>query len=321
MTVTIQKALEYLSPDMPVILVGPPGIGKSDVAKQKYGDNLIIEHPVISQSVDYRGLPVANGDHADWLPMGNLRKICDKDLEPTVVLFDDVGQSTPSVQAALMQIIQARRLGDAEISQNVSFLLATNRASDKSGARPLLSALVNRALVVEVKASIEDWIEWALTQKNMNPLAIAYVKFRPDLFATEVPNDSMAAYCTPRSYARAATIKTNDVDILSGLIGKNMACDYLAYCDSASKLPNISDILAAPKMARAITDPGLVSALVIQAAYRAKDAYRQIFNLSENLCSPGWGVALVSAATSVFPDIIKTQEFKSWAVAHKSLLS
>jgi len=88
----------------PILVVGRPGIGKSDIiteacriAKAK----LIITHPVVSDPVDFKGMPIPSkdGESAKFVPFGDLQDLIDA-KEKTVYFLDDLGHAPASVQAA-----------------------------------------------------------------------------------------------------------------------------------------------------------------------------------------------------------------------------
>ena len=72
----LTSALEFsIKNHYPVLITGSPGIGKSDIVSQaceKTSADLIISHPVVSDPTDYKGLPFALDDRADFLPFGEL---------------------------------------------------------------------------------------------------------------------------------------------------------------------------------------------------------------------------------------------------------
>lgn len=321
----LANALNCAAPDNPLLIVGSPGCGKSARVAQwaeQSGRRILVEHPVIAQSVDYRGLPAVVDGRAEWLPIGRIRDICDPDCPPTVVLIDDVGQAPHSVQAALMQPILARSLGDADVSSNVTFILATNQVTDRAGVRPILSALTNRVQVVKVESDGVVWAEWAASQKDVPPLVAAYARFRPDLFAKSVPEDTMQPFCTPRSLHAAARLMyrgINSFDMLAGWIGGAIAADYMAYADSVAKIDAIDTILDHPERAKVIKDHGLLHAIAAQASRRVKERGKDVARLANTL-GGGWGVATMSAACAFHPAYKTGPDFRAWAMANKSLL-
>lgn len=321
----LDTALSLATPRNPVLLMGPPGVGKSarvEAWAKDTGKRLLIEHPVIAESVDYRGLPAVVDGEANWLPLGGLREICTPDGPDTVVLLDDVGQANGSVQAALMQLILARRLGDLKIRENVTFVLASNRVEDRAGARPMLSPLINRVMVVSVRADSEKWAEWAIGNPLIDPDGAAYLKFRPDSFVDAVPDTPMTPYCTPRSMAAMCELSAKGVtnlDMLGGWVGVSVAADYLAFKESVNQLPAIEVILKNPKITDGITDLGLKHAIVAQAARKSESMPQEIVDLANHL-GGGWGLTLVSSAQAVWAGFKRTPAFKSWAIANKNYI-
>src|SRR5512137_1189962 len=99
---------------LPVIIKGKPGIGKSDIVAQVAADlsyDLKISHPQVSDPTDYKGFPFPDksGERATFLPFGELADLIEA-KHPTIAFLDDIGQAPPAVQAALMQLLLARRV-------------------------------------------------------------------------------------------------------------------------------------------------------------------------------------------------------------------
>lgn len=325
----LDLALRCASPTNPVLLVGPPGVGKSARIEQwaaETGRRILIEHPVIAQSVDYRGLPAVVNGEAVWLPLGGLKEICAPDGPPIVVLLDDVGQAPPAVQAALMQLILARKLGDMHIRDNVTFVLASNRASDRAGVRPMLSALINRVMLIEVKADAMQWASWAITQDDIDPTVAAYARFRTDCFVDKVPDEPMQPYCTPRSLhfmGRLVASGVKEIEALGGWVGRSVAADYRAYADSVNKLPGIEFLLANPSEVGKIKDHGLLHAVAAMASRYAEKDPQGVVGLANAMQAAnlgGWSLVTVSSAAGFYPDFKQSKAFKGWALANRNLL-
>jgi midasin (ATPase involved in ribosome maturation) len=74
--------LKAVPEHLPVLLVGQPGIGKTDIvtaAAAELGADLIVEHPVVSDPTDYKGLPFPTADGAEFLPFGMLKQLISAD--------------------------------------------------------------------------------------------------------------------------------------------------------------------------------------------------------------------------------------------------
>ena len=174
----------------PVLITGAPGIGKSDIVGQaaaKAGYELIVEHPVVADPTDYKGIPWVDKDgNANFVPIGNLARMMQA-TSPTVVLLDDIGQAMLAVQAAVMQLLLARRVNDKLIPDCVTFLAATNRRTDRAGVTGLLEPVKSRFVsIINLDVDLEDWVKWALAN-NLPTELIAFIRFRPGCCMTLLP--------------------------------------------------------------------------------------------------------------------------------------
>jgi hypothetical protein len=62
----------------------------------------------------------------------------------------------------------------------------------------MASALINRMLHVELRASVGDWLEWAASA-DIHPYIIDYISTRPD-HLTDMPPEIEAPFSTPRAW-------------------------------------------------------------------------------------------------------------------------
>jgi len=174
-----------------VMLVGAPGVGKTCIIEQATmvaGRKLIVFHPVISDPTDFKGMPaiMKNEDPdaeikflAQFVPFDNLKRLLTA-TEPTVAFADDLGQAPPMVQAAWMQLVLARKLDDKIVSNNITFLSASNRKEDKAGVSGILEPLKSRFhTILELVVDHEAWLKWARTQEaGIHPYVRAFIRWR-----------------------------------------------------------------------------------------------------------------------------------------------
>ena len=117
----LTEFLEFaIKAKLPVLIKGKPGGGKSDIvdlSTANAGAELIISHPVVSDPTDFKGMPYAANGKATFLPFNDLQRLIDA-RKPTVFFLDDLGQSSPSVQAACMQLILARKINGFSVSEH-----------------------------------------------------------------------------------------------------------------------------------------------------------------------------------------------------------
>ncbi len=97
----------------PVYLWGSPGGGKSEVVRQaadRLKLKLVDVRATLLDPVDLRGLPKVTKDRAEWCPPSFLPRSGDG-----VLFLDELAQAPPMVQAACLQLVLDRRIGEYEL--------------------------------------------------------------------------------------------------------------------------------------------------------------------------------------------------------------
>ena len=265
-----EKLVEYsIQTRRSLLLVGPPGIGKSEIIEavtRRLNVKLIYCHAAVHEPTDFRGLGVVvpgTPPSAEWIPFGTLKQLCDA-TEPTVAFFDDLGQAPEAVQTALMQLLQARRIGEHRISDSVTFLAATNRRRDRAGVHGIITAIQSRfRTIVELVPDVDDWCRWAI-QESLPATGVAFVRMRPNYLidcakpdfrpSVEIQNDPRPRTVTEalRHELECQALGLGDeilLPLLAGAAGDGFAIEYMAFRKLAKALPDPVAILMAPDTA------------------------------------------------------------------------
>lgn len=285
LTININQAGDLLAKaieaNLNTLLVGPPGVGKTDVVGQaadKLGYDLMVMHPAISDPTDFKGFPFRadNNGHAEFLPYGELHAMM-KARKPLVVLFDDLGQATPAVQAALMQLLLKREVNGKRISDKVRFVAATNRREDKAGVAGLLEPVKSRfGMIVHVETDVDAWVEWALAA-NIRPEIIGLIRQRPELLHKWQPTADIENQPCPRTWAAAS--KVLDLDLpddlllpaLAGAVGEGAAVETVGFLRAFGEVPDIGEILMTPEQANVPSHPSALYAVAALLASSLDD--------------------------------------------------
>ncbi len=314
---------------IPVLIKGAPGVGKTDIVTQaceKCNADLIVSHPVVDEPIDYKGLPAIKGEHAEFLPFGNLRKIIEAD-RPTVYFMDDLGQAPPSVQAAAMQLILARRINGYRVSDQVTFVAATNRKSDKAGVSGILEPVKSRFVtIVEMEPDIDDWIAWAA--KNSLPSELTgFVRFRPKLLFDFNPTVEMKNSPCPRTVANVGRLmsiglpEALEFEAYAGAAGEGFAAELIGFLKIYRQLPDPGLILVDPDQVEVPTDPATLYAVCSALARRVEPSSMDALVRYARRLPEEFSVLLLSDCERTNPKIVNTRAYAKWASNHNAILN
>lgn len=267
--------------NLPILITGAPGIGKSDIVAQAAKDagaDIIISHPAVADPTDAKGLPwpKAGADEATFLPFGELARALNATTK-TVWFLDDLGQASPAVQASFMQLLLARRVNGHVLPDCVTFVAATNRRTDRAGVAGILEPVKSRfATIVELVTKIDDWCQWAL-DTNINPMLIAFLRYREELLSKFEASADLTNSPVPRTWHHLAKVEALNLPsaielvAFAGAVGEAAATEYLAFRAMASSLVNIDAILLNPDTAKVPDKPNELYATTVGLAARAND--------------------------------------------------
>lgn len=180
----------------PVFIWGPPGIGKSSLVAQ-FAESVGL--PCVSllgsqlAPEDIIGVPQIVDGRSRFCPPTLIAK-----KEPYCLFLDELNACSHEVQKAFYSLIQDKRIGDFHLPKGSIVIGAGNRAQDSAIVKPMSSALMNRLIHVQLRASHRDWFEWA-GQNNIHPWVIEYLQNRPDHLWDRPPKTEQP-FSTPRSW-------------------------------------------------------------------------------------------------------------------------
>lgn len=236
----------------PVLLQGAPGVGKSEVVDAVAKDishRLIISHPGVEAPTDVKGLPWPgkDGESARFLPYGILAEVL-ASTEPVLWFLDDLGQAPEAVQAAYMQLLLTRKVGEHVLPPNVKMIAATNGRQHRAGVRGILEPVKSRFIsIIEVIPEIEGWSDWAVEHEVPSAL-IGFLRFRPDLLLSfETENRGLLSSPNPRAWSHVAELLhlfgEGDTavltELIAGAVGPEATTEFMTYLTLMDDLPDV----------------------------------------------------------------------------------
>ena len=273
------EVLACINAKRPVMLWGPPGIGKSEIIEQigkNTNRNVIDLRLLLLEPTDLRGIPYFNSksNKMDWAPPVDLPA---NDNDTSILFLDEINAAPQSVQAAAYQLILNRRIGTYKLPDGVSIVAAGNRESDRGVTYRMPSPLANRMLHIEMAVNFEDWQNWA-TNNNIHPDVVGYLTFaKNDLYDFD-PRSSSRAFATPRSWSFVSDMLESSglqgsqlTDIITGAVGEGLAVKFNAHREVAGKLPNPTDILNGKVKKLDTKEVSAMYSLITSLCYELKD--------------------------------------------------
>jgi len=268
----------------PCMLWGQPGIGKSELVEQlaqKLGRKMIDIRLLIMDPTDLRGIPFkTSNDRMVWATPTCFPTDPD---DTSIILLDEITAAPPSVQAAALQLVLNRKIGEYELPKGVSIIAAGNRESDKTAAQKMPSALANRFVHLPIGFNFDAWREWAF-QSGIHPHVVGFLSAFPASANTFNPKNNYKTFATPRTWTFVSQILQTDLpedllmDTVSGAVGEGVMLAFRTHRNHASKLPNPDDVLTGKveKLAAEAQDISVQHALSVSLIYRLNQFYQTV---------------------------------------------
>ena len=200
-TVTLSQAkglVSTLAAEQSILLLSPPGIGKSDIVQQAAAEAGLTCRSLLGTQIapeDVSGIPRIVGERSVFCPP---RILLPEKPEPFCLFLDELPACPPDVQKSFYSLLLERRIGEHQLPRGTWVVAAGNRMQDRALVRAMSSALVNRVFIVHVRADHHEWLRWAQVN-GVHPDIVAFIAFMPDALMRPVPNDPVP-FSTPRAW-------------------------------------------------------------------------------------------------------------------------
>lgn len=264
MKVTIDKAAalitEYVRANIPVNLLGSPGIGKSDIMREVAGKlklKVIDFRLSTCDPTDLSGIPFISDNRSRYMPNEAFPLTTDKvpdGYDGWLLFLDEITNAPMAVQAAAYQLILDRQVGQCAIHEKVRIVSAGNLIDDGAAVTGEMStALKSRMAHINIQVSVDAWLDWALGANVAHEIT-SYIKFKPDELYKFDPKADADTFPCPRTWGMVdGIIKTSGMkspvlkDLVSGAISDGVATNFMNFCKNFTNLPTYADIIKDPE--------------------------------------------------------------------------
>ena len=172
---TLQTIAPMLQANISTLIRGNHGIGKSQIGRQiatTIRRKMVAKNPALdiktvfpvidrrlSQQTegDLLGLPSTDDEVTRWNPPDWYKKACN---EPVFLFLDELNRATTEVMQAAFQIVLDRELNGWRLHPETRVMSAINSSAAYT-VNEIDPALLDRFWVVDLNATLEDWLLWA----------------------------------------------------------------------------------------------------------------------------------------------------------------
>ena len=251
--------------NVPALLWGDPGIGKTAFIKSladSWGYHLEVVVGSIREPTDFLGLPVEGPGGAmtysapDWAIRLN-------NAERGILFLDELTTCAPSVQKAMLRVLQERVVGTVRLEDHVVIIAAANPPEIAVDGYDLSLPMSSRMMHLQWKFDPEAWKRGMTTRfsdpvpdvdsligrydednlARANGMVMGFLTARPD-FAHAMPKDPTQAnfgWPTGRTWDNAvmvlANLRPDDeaamLVALTGCVGEAAAIEFVSWLATA----------------------------------------------------------------------------------------
>ena len=241
-TSELKETLEFTPSTQNIMLVGKHGIGKSEILTSYFnskgmkvvtlflgqmadpGDIIGIPSKVEKQDAGGKATSRTDFTPPYWFP---------QDGQPIVLFLDELNRARPEILQTVMDLTLNRKLAGKALPEGSHVISAVNDG-DEYQLTDLDPALVSRFNIYEFKPTVEEWLNWAVSQK-LDERVINFIQDNP----TWLDGDTKEYRGLEKSADRRAwkhvsdvMLKVDDIKdihkrIIAGIVGAGAAAAFI----------------------------------------------------------------------------------------------
>jgi hypothetical protein len=335
-TKLINELLINAKSDIPSMIWGGPGVGKSQIAYEvarQLGAKMFELRANLFDPVDVRGgLKIVEMTDDDGKGTGEYRTrygvpedYPDTNYQGPVMLFvDELPNASKATQNALLQLILDKKIGTYVLPPQTVIIAAGNRAIDRAAVNEMPTPVKNRFAHYLLEPHIDDWAAWAL-RKGVDSTLVGFIRFRPELL--NKPDSKENAFPTPRSWEMLnrklpsmGADPESQVLGTASVVGDGVAGEFITFRAVESQMPDIDQIIQHPGTVSVPTETSVLYATCGALAARADDkTFGAILKYADRM-QPEYQLITVRDSLSKDISLRGHQAFRAWAVTNAAVL-
>ena len=264
---------EYRIPTIrqrPVLLMGPPGIGKTQIMEQIAGEcgiglvSYTITHHTRQSAV---GLPMIKTEEFDGneysvteytmseIIAGVYKAIKKQGHREGILFIDEINCVSETLIPTMLQFLQCKTFGNQKVPEGWIIVAAGNPPEFNRSVREFDMVTYDRLRVINIDADLEVWREYAREREIHNAI-LSYLDIRPQNFYRAEADVDGLKFVTARGWEDMSSLmyvyEELGISINAGVVGEflhneDIAEDFAAYYNLYNKYRDdygINNILA-----------------------------------------------------------------------------
>ena len=249
---------EYEIPVMaqrPVLLIGAPGIGKTQIMEQiarecKIGlVSYTITHHTRQSAI---GLPFISKKEFDGKEMAVTEytmseivasvyeKIQEAGLREGILFIDEINCVSETLAPAMLQFLQCKTFGSHRIPEGWLIVAAGNPPEYNKSVREFDVVTMDRVKKILVEPDFDAWKEYAY-MAGIHPAVISYLNTRPGNFYKMESTVDGRNFATPRGWEDLSRL-IRVYEKLDKTVDKEVVCQYIQHPQVARDFANYLEL-------------------------------------------------------------------------------
>lgn len=254
----------------PVLLMGPPGIGKTQTMEQiasECGIGLVsytITHHTRQSAV---GLPMIKTEEFDGkeysvteytmseIISGVYKAVKEQGHREGILFIDEINCVSETLIPTMLQFLQCKTFGNQKVPEGWIIVAAGNPPEFNRSVREFDMVTYDRLRVINIDADLEVWREYAREREIHNAI-LSYLDIRPQNFYSVMADVDGLKFVTARGWEDMSSLmyvyEELGISINAGVVGEflhneDIAEDFAAYYNLYNKYRDdygINNILA-----------------------------------------------------------------------------
>lgn len=254
----------------PVLLMGPPGIGKTAIMEQaaeECGVGLVaytITHHTRQSAVglpelvrrEFDGKTYTMTEYTMSEIIGSIYEYRERTgLREGILFIDEINCVSETLAPTMLQFLQFKTFGTHRVPEGWIIAAAGNPPEFNRSVRELDMAALDRVRILEVEADYHVWRDYVLA-RDIHPAVLAYLDIHPEHFYQVIQTRDKKEFVTARGWADLS-ILMKEYERLKMPLGRDfmgeflrspkIASDFVSYyqvytaCAGAYRIPELAD--------------------------------------------------------------------------------